>query len=664
MSINSSNTFQTMTPTPYSCHFPSPRLARSMPLVCLFPWLAMAAPVDLEPTVVSATTTERKLRDAPASVSVVTAEALQQRPVRDLQEALRGSESLQFNGIGLERRGISIRGMSSEHTLVLVDGKRLAPSSGAIAHSDFDLGWVPVESIERIEVVRGPMSSLYGSEALGGVVNVITRRATDAWHGSGLLDGGVREDGLGGQNQQLGAYVAGPLVPGKLGLSLNGETRRQQETPDADNRRLSELEGRNADSGGLNLSWTPDEAQRIDLGHQRGRERRWRNSETGGARSSYYESRDRIEREQWSLAHSGEWDWGSSQLRTYRNRLERHNARSDAQPASDPQRLTDTVVDGHVSVPAFDWHLFSVGGEWRKEQLEDSTVNAAGDESARHKALFLQDEIAFAPDWSLTLGSRFDKHEAFGWESSPRLYLLHHYSDALSLRAGVGRGYKAPSLKQLSPEYAAVGGGGRFTIYGNPDLKPETNTSYELGADYEGEGWSLKGTLFENDVRDLIQTVCVSRCGVRGAEVRNYENVEKARIRGIELGGGIDLPADLRWELNYTYLDARNQTVGQRLGDRSRHLANSLLKWTPNTRFSAQLRTEYVGSQVAYSSNVGYALPAYSLWHLDLNQKLSDNLTLRGGIENLGDERLAEQNENFTYAEAGRSFHIGLVASF
>ncbi|HEJ2840654.1 TPA: TonB-dependent receptor [Pseudomonas aeruginosa] len=653
-----------MTPHSSPHRLPPLRLARAVPFLYLLPCLALAAPVDLEPTVVSATTTERKLRDAPASVSLIAAEDLRRRPVRDLQEALRGSESLQSNGVGMSRRGISVRGMSSEHTLVLVDGQRISTSSGAIAHSDFDLGWVPVESIERIEVVRGPMSSLYGSEALGGVVNVITRRATDTWMGSGLLDGGVREDGLGGQSHQLGAYLAGPLVPGKLGLALNGESRRQQETPDADERRLSELEGGNADSGGLNLSWTPDDAQRIDLGHQRGRERRWRNSETGGSRSRYYESRDVIERERWSLAHNGQWDWGSSQLRTYRNRLERHNARSDGQPPSNPQRLTDSVVDGHLSVPAFERHLFTLGGEWRKEELEDRSVNTAGDASARHKALFLQDEIAFGPDWSLTLGSRFDKHEAFGWESSPRLYLLHHLSDALTLRAGVGRGYKAPSLKQLSPEYAAVGGGGRFTIYGNPDLKPETNTSYELGADYQGDGWSLKGTVFENDVRDLIQTVCVARCGVRGGEIRNYENVDRARIRGLELGGGVDLPADLRWELNYTYLDARNRTAGQRLGDRSRHLANSQLRWSPNARFSAQLRTEYVGSQVAYSSNVGYALPAYSLWHLELSQKLSENLTLRGGIENLGDQRLADDDTHFTYAEPGRTFHLGLVASF
>lgn len=647
-----------------TCRFPRQRLALAMPAFWFFPLLAQAEPVALKPLVVTATSTERTLEDAPASMTVISAEELSKRPVQDLQEALRGTESLQFNGVGFERRGISVRGMPSEHTLVLVDGKRIGGSADAIAHADFDLGWVPVEAIERIEVVRGPMSSLYGSEALGGVVNIITRKATDTWRGSGVLDGGVREDGLGGQSHQMGAYVAGPLVPGVLGLTLNGETRRKQETPDFDDERLSELEGRNANSGGVTLSWTPDDAQRIDLGYAAGRERRWRNSLTAGANPGSYESTDVIERQRWSLAHSGDWSWGSSQLRLYRNQLDRENARSDAQPANDPQRLTDTVVDGQFSLPLFDMHLLSAGGEWRKEELEDSTVNAAGDESAVHRALFLQDEIAFAPDWSLTLGSRFDKHEAFGWETSPRAYLLHHYNDALTFRAGVGRGYKAPSLKQLSPDYAAVGGGGRFTIYGNPELQPETNTSYELGADYRGDGWSLTGMLFQNDVHDLIQTVCVARCGIRGAEVRNYENVEKARIRGIELGGGIDLPADLRWELNYTYLDARNLTAGQRLGDRSRHLANSVLKWTPSATFDAQLRTEYVGSQLTYSSNVAYALPAYSLWHLELSQKLSANLTLRGGIENIGDERLADQSESFNYAEPGSTYHIGLVATF
>ncbi|QFT21084.1 Colicin I receptor precursor [Pseudomonas sp. THAF187a] len=642
----------------------APRRSLSLLAFSFLPLGGQAEVLMLEPTVVSATSTKRALKDVPASVAVITAEDLSRRPVRDLEDALRGSEGLQFNGIGMSRRGISIRGMSSEHTLVLIDGKRISPSAGAIAHSDFDLGWVPVEAIERIEVVRGPMSSLYGSEALGGVVNVITRKATDTWLGSGFVEGGVREDGLGGQTHQAGGYVSGPLLPGVLGLVLNAESQRQQETPDFDSRNLSELEGRNGNSGGATLSWTPDDAQRIDFGYESGRERRWRNSETGGGASRDYEATDIIERERWSLAHSGDWLWGSSQLRAYRNQLERKNSRSGGAVPSSPQRLTDSVVDGNLSVPLLDMHRVTVGGEWRKEELEDRSVNARGEDEALHRAVFLQDEIAFSPAWSLTLGSRFDKHEQFGWENSPRVYLLHHLNDQLTLRAGVGKGFKAPSLKQLSPGYSAVGGGGRFTIVGNPDLQPETNTSYELGADYQAQGWSLSGMLFENDVEDLIQTVCVASCGVRGRELRNYENVDKARIRGVELGAGVDLSSTLSWKLNYTYLDARNRTLGQRLGDRSRHLANSVLQWQPTSTFEAQLRTEYIGSQLTYSSNVAYSLPAYSLWHLEMSQKLSSNLTLRGGIENIGDERLADQSERFVYAEPGRTYHVGLVATF
>lgn len=187
----------------------APRRSLSLLAFSFLPLGGQAEVLMLEPTVVSATSTKRALKDVPASVAVITAEDLSRRPVRDLEDALRGSEGLQFNGIGMSRRGISIRGMSSEHTLVLIDGKRISPSAGAIAHSDFDLGWVPVEAIERIEVVRGPMSSLYGSEALGGVVNVITRKATDTWLGSGFVEGAfVRMAWVGKRTRREGTSAA------------------------------------------------------------------------------------------------------------------------------------------------------------------------------------------------------------------------------------------------------------------------------------------------------------------------------------------------------------------------------------------------------------------------------------------------------------------------
>lgn len=638
--------------------------ARLIPAFALLPLSAFAdQALHLEPTVVTATSTVRQLGDAPASVSVISRDELALRPVQDLEDALRGTAGLQFTGVGMTRRGVSIRGMGSEHTLVLIDGQRIGNAGGAVAHADFDLGWVPVEAIERIEVVRGPMSSLYGSEALGGVVNVITRRSTDAWQGAAQLNGGVREDGRGGQTHQLGVYTGGPLVPGVIGLSLTGETRRRQETPLHRDTRLSEIEGRDAQSASATLSWTPDAAQRIDLGFASGEEDRWRNTRSAGRAPVDYESRDRIEHERLSLAHSGDWVWGKTSVRAYRNSLERNNRYTNGViPTSPRQELTDDVIDGSASLQA-DTHLFTLGGEWRKEQLEDRGF-ASGDARIIHRALFLQDEIEFAPSWSLVVGNRFDRHEEYGWHNSPRAYLVHHVSDALTLKGGGGRGFKAPSLKQLSPGYSAIGGGGMFTIYGNPDLEPEINTTYELSADYQGSGWTLNGGVFQNNVRGLIQTVCVASCGLRGREVRNYDNVDKARIRGLELGGGLDLPADLRWELNYTYLDAIDRSADRRLGDRARHLANTRLQWTPTADFTGQLRGEYVGSQLSYSSNTTYAVPAYSLWHLEISQRISDTLSIRGGIENLTDRDFSDAADNYAFTEPGRTYHVGVSLSF
>lgn len=640
--------------------------ARLFSVLACLPLAALGADnaLHLEPTVVTATSTVRQLNDAPASVTVITHDELTLRPVQDLEDALRGTPGLQFTGIGMTRRGVSIRGMGSEHTLVLVNGQRINTAGGAVAHADFDLGWVPVEAIERIEVIRGPMSSLYGSEALGGVVNVITRRSTDAWHGAAQLNGGVREDDRGGQTHQLGVYTGGPLIPDVLGLSLSGETRRRQETPLHRDAALSEIEGRDAHSGSVSLSWTPDAAQRIDLTYANGLEDRWRNTRRAGARPVDYESSDRIERERFSVAHSGDWSWGASSLRAYRNTLERNNRfTNDVIPTSPRQELTDDIVDGSLSMPVADMHLVTLGGEWRNEQLEDGGF-ATGDASIIHRALFLQDEIEFDPYWSLVLGNRFDRHEEYGWHNSPRAYLVHHVNDELTIKGGGGRGFKAPSLKQLSPGYSAVGGGGMFTIFGNPDLEPETNTTYELSADYQANGWSLNAGLFQNNVRGLIQTVCVASCGQRGREIRNYDNVDKARIRGLELGGGLDLPANLRWDLNYTYLDAIDRSGDRRLGDRARHLANTRMQWTPNARFTGQLRGEYVGSQLTYSSNTAYAVSAYSLWHLELTQRITESLSIRGGIENLTDEDFSDMSDNFGFAEPGRTYHVGVNLSF
>lgn len=617
----------------------------------------------LDPIVITATSGERFLRDAPASVSVIEGEELRERPVQDLASAIEGTPGVQLTGIGLGRRGVSIRGMQTDHSLVLIDGMRVSNSASAIAHSDYELGWVPAEAIERIEVVRGPMSSLYGSEALGGVVNIITRSATDHWRGSLSTLGTLTEHGLGGHGYNLSGYAGGPLIPGVLGLNVWGAFKGRTELASPQNPRVSSMSDEKAFMGNATLTWTPDERQRIDLSYGAGFEERWRNAGAGsGPFPTFYRSEDEIWRQRLSLAHEGNWDWGTSRVRVYGSMLERDNRRSDGAPTSDPQRFVDAVGDGQVSFSPFEGHRVTLGGEVRQERLRDETVNLAGRAEQTHYAGFVQDEIMLGDSWELVLGSRFDHHEEFGGQASPRAYLLHHFSDALTFKAGVGTGFKAPTLKQLSPEYAAIGGGGRFTIIGNPDLQPETNLSFEAGFEYSQGIWSARAMAFQNDLDNLIQTVCIVRCTGAPGSIRTYENVEKARIRGIELGGGVELPWDMRFDTNYTFLDPVDKATGEQLANRSRHAANATLEWSPLEDLTTSLRVNYVGSQKT-TSGTGRQ-DAYTTVSAYGSYAFNETATLQFGVENITDVRLADENGGFDFADEGRRYFLGLKASF
>ena len=168
-----------------------------------------AAPAQLPPLVVTATLTERDVRDAPGSVTVITREDLDASPARDLFDAVREAPGVTIRGVGLGgRRVVNIRGLDSKHVLLLSDGRRVTATDEYIGHSDYGYAWVPLPDVERIEIVRGPLSALYGTDAMGGVINVITRPVGEDWRGAVRILGGVTDHGRGGDEYQLGASLS------------------------------------------------------------------------------------------------------------------------------------------------------------------------------------------------------------------------------------------------------------------------------------------------------------------------------------------------------------------------------------------------------------------------------------------------------------------------
>src|SRR5690606_25707371 len=140
--------------------------------------------VVMDQIVVTASSIATTTRDAPASIAVLSQEQLQLRSTPDITEALRTQPGVNVGFGSNGTRGVSIRGLGSSYTLILIDGKRVNAGLTTMRKYNGDLDWVPIDAIERIEVVRGPMSTLYGSDALGGVVNIITKKNSDRWRGS------------------------------------------------------------------------------------------------------------------------------------------------------------------------------------------------------------------------------------------------------------------------------------------------------------------------------------------------------------------------------------------------------------------------------------------------------------------------------------------------
>ncbi|NYT80315.1 TonB-dependent receptor [Alcaligenaceae bacterium] len=649
--------------TLWRVHAPTVAIASAFPLffaTALNPAWAESgsnAISQLDSIVVTASANERLLEDAPASVTVLTREDLRRRPVYDVADAVEGTPGISLSGVGINGKGISVRGMKTDHTLILYDGMRVNQSGPLIYGSDFEHGWMPAEAIERIEIVRGPMSSLYGSEALGGVVNVITRRPTDEWINAFSVDGVFPDNGRGADRHRLGAYVSGPLIDNVLGLTVSGEYQHRQalyapKNDAASAYRETSMGYQKSMLGTVGLTWTPDARQRVDATISTGKEDRWRNSAS-------YRSDDDIRRQRASLSHSGDWQWGKSEIRLYRTSLKRTNLRSDGAHTG-PHEFTEEVANGMVSVQPWSGHTLTLGSELRKETLEDPVVNLAGKANATHKAFFLQDEIMLGENWEILIGSRFDNHPNYGWQVSPRAYVLYHATDALVFKAGAGKGFRAPTLKQLSPGYRATFGRGS-EVFGNPDLKPETSVSYEAGFDYTADTWNASAMLFLNQVEDLVDTHCVAGCS---GTARRYEyiNINKARIRGLELGLGAELPWNLELNANYTFLDATDRTSNIRLTDRSRHAANATLTWHPAPDWSASVRVQYVGSQRTTSAS-GHQ-PGYTLVSLYGSHEVSRHLTLRAGIENITNKRLADDSVDYTFADEGRRLFLGMEMRF
>lgn len=616
------------------------------------------AETKLGDVVVSATLSEHDTRTAPASVTVVTREEIEARDPVDLLDAVRGEPGITLTGRSVGgRKTMALRGLEGRHVLNLIDGRRISASDDVVGHSDYQYGWLPMSAIERIEVIRGPMSTLYGSEALGGVVNLITRKPVkEGWIGSVGIAGAGLLDGGGGGRAGASLFAAGVLGNG-LDLRLTGDMQRVSPVPLKEDKRYSELEGREVGTAGVTAGWNFMPGQRLEVGMIDGREERWRGnvSTSSTAADKSYKDRYELERSHGHVTWQGQFDGWRAQANYYRSELDIVSKRNNGVAPTRPQNLQDAAFDAHAAIK-LGGHTLTVGGEQRTETLKNAGL-IGGQDEATHKALFVQDEMPLSTNVVLTAGLRSDHHEIFGTETSPRAYLVWQATPELVVKGGYGHAFKAPTLKQISPNY--VGAEGPHTFYGNANVKPETSDSIEIGADWQRGPLNLRGVLFQTKIEDLITTTLLRTVGPRRYYL--YDNVNRAEVTGLETGMTWEITGNLSWNADLTLLKTKDRDTGKELAARPRDSLASRLDWRAGDGWSTRLGFERTGRQV---DSTGAHLPSYTLWNASVAKQFGKALTARVGVENLGDTRLAEKDPNFGYAERGRTLFASLRADF
>ena len=633
------------------------------------------ADVNEETLVVTASATEQSVKDAPASISVITQQDLQRKPVQNLKDVLRDVPGVQLTNEGDNRKGVSIRGLSSSYTLILVDGKRVNSRNAVFRHNDFDLNWIPVDAIERIEVVRGPMSSLYGSDALGGVVNIITKTIGQKWTGTLSADTTIQEHRDRGDTWNGQFFTSGPLIDGVLGMKAYGSlAKRAKDDPQSSSSATGEtprIEGFTSRDGNVEFAWTPGENHDFTAGY--GFDRQDRDSDSL--------DRNRLERENYSLSHNGRWDMGNSELKFYGEKVDNKNPGQNGTITSE-----SNAIDGKYVLP-LDMinQLVTFGGEWRHDKLKDPVNLSSGGQStsASQYALFIEDEWRIIEPLALTTGIRMDDHQTYGDHWSPRAYLVYNATDTVTVKGGWATAFKAPSLLQLNPDWTTNSCRGSCSIIGNPDLKPETSESFELGLYYRGEeGWlqDVEGsiTTFQNNVDDMIDVLRTSSASeapgypnfvgwktVNGKRVPifRYFNVNKARIKGVETEVKIPFGDEWKLTMNYTYNDGRDLSNG---GDKPLqtlpfHTANGTLDWKPLDDWSFYVTANYTGQQRAVSAT-GKTPGGYTLFDVGAAWQVTKNVKLRSGVQNVGDKDLSR--DDYSYTEEGRRYFMAVDYRF
>ena len=618
-------------------------------------------PVELDPVVVTATKTPQRLKDTPVITNLITRSEIEATGAENIGEILEHTAGIIIHRDG-HGDGVQLQGLDSEYVLILVDGE---PQVGRIA-GKLDMARLAVENVERIEIVKGATASLFGNAALGGVINIITRKATSPFS--------VQVSQSFEQNSTLDSRGTVELQRDKLNALLT-LSRNRRSPIDLDTSDLTTtIDGYANVTGSARTEYQLTPATNLMVSGQYFTQNQEGISENGPV------AFDRLGDIKNFIGSVGiEHEFGEhtrgkpATLLTGKLYATRYDDESTV-----INRKTNEINSGNLNIQdmlkgevQFDttlWkkHQLTLGSEIILENLQSQRITG-GERDIFTNSLFIQDEFRPISVFALVIGGRLDNHSEFGSHFSPKLSSLYRVTDDLRVRASYGQGFRAPDFKNLYLDFTNVTSG--YQVLGNPNLQPESSHSWNLGVEYQVLD-DLLGRIhiYRNDLQNLIEAERIGQSAAGGSKFE-YQNISRAYTEGFDAEAQVDIDAGsigrFTSTIGYAYLRGADKETGLQLLNRSTHSGTFKLAYLhSNSGFQADLRGRYASSWGFFDDGDKVLepeelAPSYWVWNIRVSKTLFKMFKASIGCNNIFDFKIPT-----FYTFTGRSFYGGISLTY
>lgn len=593
--------------------------------------------INLNEIVVTATKSEKSLKNVPVLTQVINASHMLNLGIDNVPDALLnmvpGLDVSQFG----TRTSISLQGMDSKYVLFLVDGERIAGE----VNGDIDYSMLNMENIEKIEVIKGASSSLYGSNAIGGVVNIITKKITES-------DG--RFYTRYSKYNELFSGAGYSFRKGSIGslTSVNySSTNGYDNTPESQ----YDWTQNPYKSFTINQKFEVTPSSRFSLvptinyyQFERG------NVSARPAHDLYRDLNAGIKGHYFFGNNSIDFSYYRDRYNTY-SILEMLNNRKDR---ISYDILQTSRVQGSFNIS--EKNSLIAGLEYNHEDLF-SLRNEGGLKNEGEEVIYIQEDLRPGEKWNIIAGARGSHHSNYGFHAAPKLSVLFRQG-SFSFRSSAGTGFRSPSLKELYMNFDHFG---EWYIIGNKNLKPE-KSKYISGSVEFSKPWNNSSvTVYRNTLRDMITDRWLPDSVQR---TRQYQNIASASVYGMDLMSKQKIAEGLWLTAGYSYVHSHDNETGLQLYGTTKHSGNIAADYSFKRKdysFSAQLYCKLSGEKFyEITDEMTYRDRPYANWRFIISQEYRW-LRISTGVDNIFGVVIPQ---NINFISPGRRFFAGLNINF